>query len=385
LTHDTWLQDMSDPEEAATLTTALVAHRSYPGEEAGAQRAVAAWLNEHGLLYEMQPTFGDAERPNVVCVVENGPGSRLLLNGHIDTVLAAEGWEHDPWQAQRDGDRLTGLGACDMKSGVVAAMMATRALAQHRDRWSGTVIFTSVVDEEAYSLGARSLIADGISADACIVTEACWQAPCLGAFGKMLLRADVTGRSAHASWPSEGVNAAVEAARFVAQLDTLSLPVHEHLEASHCVLSIRSGNDQYVMTVPELASVLLNRHTVPGETASGVLAEMQSLVASMGTDAEFAFELEPPFYPPWQMPEDDPLVQLFSDAYTTEAGHAPAFTYNGFGDANLFQGEAGIPTLQFGPDGGLFHQANEWVNVPSIGATVRVLLRVALGMMPATS
>jgi acetylornithine deacetylase/succinyl-diaminopimelate desuccinylase-like protein len=382
VTDDTWLHAMSDAEEAAALTTELVVHRSYPGEEGGAQRAVAAWLEANGLPYEMRPTFNDTERPNVVCTVENGPGPCLLLNGHIDTVLAAEGWDHDPWQARREGDRLSGLGACDMKSGVVAAMLATRALAQNRDRWQGTLIFTSVVDEEAYSLGARSLIADGVIADACIVTESCWKAPCLGAFGKILVRANVTGKSAHASWPSQGVNAAVEAGRFIARLQELELPHHDQLEASHCVLSINSGNDQYVMTVPERASVLVNRHTIPGETEASVLADMRAVVESLDTDASFTFAVEPPFYPPWLMQEEDPLVQAFSAAYSDEAGRAPSFAYKGFGDANLFWGELGIPTIQFGPDGDLFHQANEWVSVSSIGATVRVLLRVTLDLMP---
>lgn len=373
---------MSDVEEAAALTTTLIAYRSYPGEEAGAQRAVAGWLEANGLDFEMLPTFGDVERPNVVCTVENGPGPTLLLNGHIDTVLAAEGWDHDPWHARREGDRLSGLGACDMKSGLVAAMLATRALARNPDRWRGTVVFTSVVDEEAYSLGARSLIADGVTADACIVTESCWKAPCLGAFGKILLRADVTGKSAHASWPSDGVNAGVEAARFIARLEELALPDHDTLQASRCVLSIASGNDQYVMTVPEQASVLINRHTIPGETEASVVAELQGIVEGLGTQADFAFSVEPPYYPPWQMSPGAPLVQAFSESYTAEAGHAPSFAYKGFGDANLFLGEAGIPTIQFGPDGDLFHQANEWVSISSIAATVRVLLRVALDLMP---
>jgi di/tripeptidase len=49
---------------------------------------------------------------------------------------------------------------------------------------------------------------------------------------------------------------------------------------------------------------------------------------------------------------------------------------------NLFSGEAGIPTLMVGPHGGGFHEANEWVDVPSIGATVRVLLRLACELLP---
>jgi succinyl-diaminopimelate desuccinylase len=380
-----WLHVFSDAEEAAELTAELVARRSYPGEEAAAQQFIVEWLGKNGLKPEIVPTPGQAERPNIVVKVKNGEGPTVLLNGHIDTVLAADGWDHDPWLAKRDGDRLSGLGACDMKSGLAAAMLATRALDRRRDLWSGTLIFSSVVDEEAYSLGARALIESGITADAVIVTESCWSAPCLGAFGKMLVRANVTGRSAHASWPSEGVNAAVEAARFIAKLEEAPLSQHPQLQASECILSIGGGNQQYVMTVPEHASILINRHTVPGETEESVLNGMRAIIDDMGSAASFEFSVEPPFYPPWQMSVDDPLIQRFSRAYSAEAGHDPAFAYNGFGDANLFSGQSGIPTIQFGPHGEGFHQANEWVSVSSIAATVRVLLRLAIDFMPSSA
>ena len=374
-----WLSASSDAVEAAALTAQLVAHRSYPGEEAAVQRAVATWLRENGLHPELQPV--DAERSNVVARVENGPGPTLLLNGHVDTVLAVDGWTGDPWQARRDGDRLYGLGACDMKAGVAAAMLVTRALASRRDLWRGTLLFTTVVDEEAYSAGARALLAAGLRADACVVTESSWEHPCLGSVGKVLIRADVTGKAAHASWPEAGINAAVEAARFVARLDELPLGRHPRLTGTQCVLSVQCGNQQYVVTVPEHARVLVNRMIVPGESAAGIVADMQALADALRSPARFAFAVDPPFYPPWETAPDHPFVHQVAAAYAAEAGHTPEWGYGGFGDANLFASELDIPTVQFGPHGANFHQADEWVDVPSIGATVRVLLRLALASL----
>lgn len=183
---DAWLAIVSNPEEAAELTARLVAHHSYPGDEGAVQDEFASWLRSVGL----QPGLHDVEagRPNVVVRVENGPGPTLPLNEHVDTVLAVDGWSTDPWLPRRDGDRLYGLGACDMKAGVAAAMLATRALAGRRDLWRGTVLFTSVVDEEAHSIGARALLASEVTADACIVTESSWERPCLGSVGMILYR-----------------------------------------------------------------------------------------------------------------------------------------------------------------------------------------------------
>jgi acetylornithine deacetylase/succinyl-diaminopimelate desuccinylase-like protein len=375
---ESWILDLVDAEEAAALTAELVAIRSYPGEEGTVQRHVAAWLAENGLDPELQQTEGD--RPNVIARVENGDGQALLLNGHVDTVLAVEGWSTDPWTPTRVDDRLYGLGAADMKAGVAAAMLATRALDRNRDCWRGTVLFSSVVDEEAYSVGARTLIASGLAADYCLVTESCWDRPALGSVGKTLLRIDVTGKAAHASWPWEGVNAATEAARLVARLDDIPIGAHPRMRGSRCVLSFASGNDQYVITVPERAQVILNRMTVPGESRESVAAEVRALIDDLDSPARFTLAVDPPYYPPWETDAHHPLARAVARAYAEETGRDPEWGYTGFGDMNLFSADAEIPTVMIGPRGAAFHQADEWVDVPSIGATARLLVRVAMDL-----
>jgi acetylornithine deacetylase/succinyl-diaminopimelate desuccinylase-like protein len=376
---ESWLHSLFTPEEAAALTADLVAIRSYPGEEGPVQGYVAGWLEANDLDPELQPTEGD--RPNVIARVENGAGPALLLNGHVDTVLAVEGWSSDPWTPHRDGDRLYGLGAVDMKSGVAAAMLATRALAQNRDHWRGSVVFSSVVDEEAYSIGARALIASGFRADYCVVTESSWERPTLGSVGKVLVRIDVTGKAAHASWPWEGINAATEAARLVARLDEIPLLEHPRMRGSRCVLSFASGNDQYVITVPEKARVILNRMIVAGESSESVLAEVQALIGDLESPATFELAIDPPYYPPWETDREHPLALALARAYEAESGRRPEWGYAGFGDLNLFSEEAGIPTVMIGPRGENFHQADEWVDVPSIAATSRLLVRLALDLL----
>jgi acetylornithine deacetylase/succinyl-diaminopimelate desuccinylase-like protein len=375
-----WLAASSRDAECLELTKSLVAVRSYPGEEGVVQRIVAGWLEHHGLAPSLMAT--EADRPNVLARIENGPGPTLLLNGHVDTVLAAQGWNCDPWEGRVEGNRFYGLGAFDMKSGVAAAMLATRALAERRDLWRGTLIFTSVVDEEAYSIGARALVDTPIQADYCIVTEPSWANPILGGVGKVLVRGDVIGKAAHGSQSHLGVNAAVEAAKLLAQLDAMPLGRHPKLRASQCVLSFQSGSAQYVITVPEHARFLINRHTVPGETNISVLAEMNALAETLNSPARFEFSIDPPYYPPWETDPAIPFVQCFSEAYQSEAAKAPAFgMMEGVADSNYFSADLHIPTIQFGPDGAGAHQKDEWVDIASIGASVRVILRTALAML----
>ena len=100
----------------------------------------------------------------------------------------------------------------------------------------------------------------------------------------------------------------------------------------------------------------------------------------MESPARFEISIAPPYYPSWEIGEDHPLVKEVAAAYAAETGAPPEWGYIGFGDANLFS-DAGIPTVQIGPHGANFHAADEWVDVPSIAAATRVLLRTAVSIL----
>ncbi len=51
---------------------------------------------------------------------------RLLLNAHMDTVRAAEGWTTNPLEARRHAGKIFGLGACDTKCNIQAILDATQ-------------------------------------------------------------------------------------------------------------------------------------------------------------------------------------------------------------------------------------------------------------------
>jgi acetylornithine deacetylase/succinyl-diaminopimelate desuccinylase-like protein len=371
-----------DRDEAVALLRRLVAVRSYPGEEAAAQQVVAGWLAAHGLTPELQPT--DNGQPNVIAVVENGPGPTLLLNGHIDTVLAVEGWPCDPWTGVVEGERFSALGAGDMKSGVTVNMLVARELLRRRGDWQGTLIFSSVTDEEAYSHGARAQIAAGLKADACIVSEPSFEQAIVGAPGKLLVRITAIGKAAHGFMPHEGVNAAIELARFVAGVcDGAPTGAHPRLPSSQTILSFHSGSAQYVITLPERAEALLTRQIVPGESAEGVLAQLRAFADSLRSPARFELSVEPPYYPPFELnPTAEPLALAFQAASAEVLGAAVPFGYSaGVSDANLFCGEAGIPTIFYGPRAGDFHQCSEWVDLSSLTPCAEVILATSLAVL----
>lgn len=244
-------------------------------------------------------------------------------------------------------------------------------------------MLTSVIDEEAFSLGAHAVIDSGLRPDCSVVTESTLPQAYAGSFGKVLVRVDVAGQAAHASWPENGVNAAVEAARFTARLAGVPLGTHPAIAPSQSVLSFHSGPETYQsITVPDRARVLINWHTAPGETADDVVARLKALAGSLDSPAAFAFAVDDPYYPAWEIPIDSPLIQAFSAAYERETGQQSELGYRGYGDTNLFS-TAGIPTMMFGARGGNFHQAGEWVDLRSIPVVIRVLLRLTCDLLPA--
>ena len=100
-------------------------------------------------------------RPNVSVMAELGPSEdMLLLTGHTDTVDIAENWQTDPFDPVVKDGRLYGLGALDMKSGVICALAVFKALVEDRSRHGklGRIAFAATVDEEGYGLGAKALL-----------------------------------------------------------------------------------------------------------------------------------------------------------------------------------------------------------------------------------
>lgn len=67
--------------------------------------------------------------PGAAVHVEWGsPGAPLLgVLAHLDVVPAGAGWQHDPFGAAREGDRIFGRGAMDDKGPAVAAYWALKA------------------------------------------------------------------------------------------------------------------------------------------------------------------------------------------------------------------------------------------------------------------
>lgn len=108
-------------------------------------------------------TPGDSDRYprlNLVARREGGrPGPTVHFNGHIDVVPAGRGWSVDPWGGEiRDG-RVYGRGACDMKGGIAAAVVAVEAFLEASPRFPGAIEISATADEETGGYGGVGFLA----------------------------------------------------------------------------------------------------------------------------------------------------------------------------------------------------------------------------------
>ena len=65
------------------------------------------------------------------------PGPCVHFNGHLDVVQTGAGWTLDPFAGIVKDGKVYGRGACDMKGGLAAAVVAVEALIEFRHRAAG--------------------------------------------------------------------------------------------------------------------------------------------------------------------------------------------------------------------------------------------------------
>src|SRR6266852_5782128 len=134
---------------------------------------------------------------------------RFVFNGHIDVVPEGDhaNWKYDPWGAELVDGRIYGRGACDMKSGLMAALYAIKAIMDADIPINGSLMIQSVIGEEDGGIGTFASLLRGHTGDAAIVCEPTRLNLIPAQAGALTFTVKVRGKSAHASVRLEGVSA----------------------------------------------------------------------------------------------------------------------------------------------------------------------------------
>ncbi|MER9252617.1 acetylornithine deacetylase/succinyl-diaminopimelate desuccinylase family protein [Mesorhizobium sp. M0598] len=181
---------------------------------------IGARLKKRGFEIEFiraEGAPGDCDhypRVNVVARFDGrAPGACVHFNSHIDVVEPGDGWSLDPFAGiVRDG-KVYGRGACDMKGGLAASIIAAEAFMEVFPDFPGAIEISGTVDEESGGFGGVAHLAtlgyfSRPKVDHVIIPEPLNKDRiCLGHRGVWWAEIETKGEIAHGSMPFLGDNA----------------------------------------------------------------------------------------------------------------------------------------------------------------------------------
>jgi len=354
---------------------ALVAVSSPSGDVDGAEECVA-------LVTAFMPSEAEVERipcstpdhaPDLVGRLHGTGGRRLLLLGHLDTVV--HHGSHRP--LARDGDRLIGSGAVDMKGGVALALWLMRELAGRRERYAEVAVL--LVNDEEWRTAPFAHAGQFGDFDACLCFEG-GERTAAGAEGVIVkrkaaatLRVDAYGRSSHSgSAPERGRSALlalVEAARLVAERSDPAGP--DRLTAVPTIL--RSGEAFNV--VPAAGELLCDLRADRLEAFDPVLAALP--------DEHDEVRLETEMVRAWPGMDSRAATAAVLEAAGARLGRPiVGCERGGASDAShVAAGGIELTIDGLGPLGGGAHTPEEWVSADSLHARAEVALAVTAELL----
>jgi acetylornithine deacetylase/succinyl-diaminopimelate desuccinylase-like protein len=339
--------------DVVELTKKLISIESTTGNEREIAEFIASQLEFKDVELQDVKGFG----PNVIARHVIDPNNPIIvLNCHMDTVEVMQGWDSEPFTPRIDGNKLFGLGACDMKAGIAIAIDVFKKATKD----GANIIFTAVSDEEGNSKGAHLLIQEKLKKELkgnledhlCLIPEDTNERVVLGARGRHVIEITVTGRSAHGATPECGLNAIQDAAIIINALGKLPLNSHPKLgKGSICILKIHGGGNS--LSVPDRCKIRVDRHTVVGDDEKKIMSDFRDLLGTLdlrGICSIDWMKRETPFLEPYIMDIEDLWTTKFLSSYMDFFRKETDISYGkSVGDFNAF-GKI-IPTIVFGPKG----------------------------------
>jgi acetylornithine deacetylase len=364
-----------DSRELVDLASALIRIPSFKTEETPVALFLEKFFRPRGYAVELQE-IEPGRLQTIATLRGTGGGASLMLNGHTDINALTRRWRRDPWTPSLEGDRLYGHGVQNMKGGLASIVMAAEAIRRSGVRLPGDLVVACVAGETQGGEGTHYLMESGLRTDAAVVAEP------FGADNLVTVHSGIVHMAIHTYGVTghigrlEGTVNAVHT--MTAIIDALSrvrfrhaprpdLPAFPRLNVG----SIIGGRGrEYVLVeppyVPDLCTILVDVHFVPGQTVDGIVADIRRAldpVAERDPDVRYEIEIPPPAHftgrrrlvmDPLDVPLDAPIVQAVARSYCAVTGAEPhaigtVLPYSYSADDTCHLWKAGIPCLLYGP------------------------------------
>lgn len=325
---------------------------------------------------ELPPTPGGdpASGPSALRWIRHRSGERprVLLNGHLDTVYAAD----HPFQRVAEPNETTwnGPGVADMKGGLVILFRALEAFLQtsRADRLDWEILLTS--DEETGSaVGERWLTEAAHRNDFGIAFESSMPGGALirNRMGVGEFRITAIGKAAHTGRDfAAGRNAVVALAQFV----TTAHELNERIPGA--ILSAGQFQSEGPLNVvPDRATVGFNVRVAERAAQEAITGAFDELATGLTASTGCTFRIDGGFLRPPKV-VDERTEQLFAawQKVGNQLGESLSWRdTGGTSDGNLLQA-AGLPIIDnLGVIGGNLHSPEEWADVNSLTSRAQLV------------
>ena len=330
-----------------------------PPRAISANSDIFNYLKEHLPGFEFD--FFDAGDGCLSLLAKRGK-PELLFNFHIDTVPAAPNWSSDPHQLIIDDEKVTGLGACDIK-GASACMLAAVA------KTTGDIALLFSSDEEHGSSAAiKYFLKTDHRFKKVIVSEPTCAKAVLAHRGIQSAKIHFSGLSGHASEARAKKDSAIhKSGRWIsASLEWVEQKTEtfENLSGLPFNIGKIDGGIKANM-IAASCDLAFGFRPLPGQDAKRLLDELHQLACSVNSIPDNEVLLVDGFFGPTLPSAKLNFSQAINDAknlaeeYQLTIGTAVDF----WTEASLFS-EAGLTAIVFGPgDIAQAHTADEWVTL----------------------
>ncbi len=165
-------------------------------------------------LIRAHGTPGDSDKYPRWNIVARREGTRsgdcVHFNSHTDVVEVGHGWTKDPFGGELSEGKIYGRGACDMKGGLAASIIAAEAFVATYPDFAGAIEISGTADEESGGYGGVAYLAEQGYFDPTRVQHVIIPEPlnkdrvCLGHRGGWWAEIETFGQIAHGSMPFLG-------------------------------------------------------------------------------------------------------------------------------------------------------------------------------------
>lgn len=375
-------------EEIIKLTQKLVQIPSVEGLETKVCRLIEKQMAKYGIKGQY---FGEnKERLNFIARLKGRNRSKtLLFNGHTDVVLPGDKskWKYPPFLGKLVNGKIYGRGAADMKGGLASITLVAIILKESGVRLGGDIIFAFTANEEnpqKEETGACYLLKKGLlKANACIIAEPKSDYIDIGSRGVYRFAIKTIGKSWHTGRIHEaGVNAVLNMAKALLALDRykLSYKPHKYFPPPKISPGTVISGGTAINVLPEECQALVDIRLSYGQTKVSVKKDLALLWQKLRKQGpQLKMKIKEIFYaPPAVIDEKERIVTLLQKNAQKVLKFKPGLKVSGPMSDNNFMIDAGIPTVNFGPDGENYHAENEFVYVESILKVAEIFAKTAI-------